>query len=86
MSRCTCRLVHGVVHLCALCRIEHKTRPAEPWVPAEHCRTCLVERVERLEAELTLARRSLRYGRPAVDGVTGRPIPPLFLTPQGWQP
>jgi hypothetical protein len=44
-----------------------------------------VERVERLEAELVVAKRSLRYGRPAVDGVTGRPIPPLFLTAQGWE-
>ena len=83
---CTCRTVHGVVHLCALCRVTHTYRPSGPWVEGERCRTCLVEERERLEAAMAVVDRKLRHAVHALDPESGERIPPLFLTPKGWVP
>lgn len=81
---CVCRSAHGVVHLCALCRTTSGYRPSEPWVEAERCRTCLVEERERLETQLAVVDRKLRRAVHAIDGTTGKRIPPHFLTAEGW--
>jgi len=82
---CTCRAAHGTVHVCALCRTTSDYRPSEPWVEAERCRTCLVEERERLEAALKVVDRKLRTAVHALEPVSGKRIPPAFLTAKGWE-
>lgn len=81
---CRCHEAHGVIHLCALCRSTSPTTPSSPYVALERCHTCIVEEIERLEAELAVRHRRLRRAEHATDPVTNEKIPPRFLTAKGW--
>lgn len=82
---CTCLLAHGVAHVCALCRSTSVRQPTDPWVPAERCRVCLVEQVEKLEVALKVAQAKLRRAELPVDPLSGERIPLRFLTAKGWE-
>jgi hypothetical protein len=82
---CRCYTAHGVQHICALDRDSSDFRPAQAWVEAEKCRICLVEEAERLDQELAFVYAKLKSAMNPVDGVTGEPIPPKFLTARGWE-